>query len=65
MPCVDGVEVLKKLRQEKTEIKIIVMSAIDINRLVNHVMGLKFDRYFVKPFDFHDLFVAIKEVTGT
>ncbi|MEL7658286.1 MAG: hypothetical protein AAGU75_20520 [Bacillota bacterium] len=53
---------MQRVKQEIAEIKIIVISAIDVFQLVDSITEIRIDRYSIKPIDFNDLLSAIRGV---
>lgn len=60
LPQMDGLEVLKKIRDEKPELKVLILSAR--NSVDDKVIGLDLgaNDYLVKPFDFAELEARIR-----
>ena len=59
IPCIDGIEVLRRIR-EKSNIPVIILSAKDdeCDRIVGLSMGA--DDYIVKPFSIKELMARVK-----
>ncbi|AWL13331.1 Transcriptional regulatory protein [Saliniradius amylolyticus] len=62
LPDMDGVDVLKSLRQKKSPIPVLVLTARD--RLDDRVSGLDAgaDDYLVKPFEMEELFARLRVI---
>jgi len=62
LPGEDGIELCKKIREENTDIPILMLTALGTtdNKLVGFDVGA--DDYLVKPFDFRELFARIKSL---
>ena len=60
LPSLDGVEVAKKLREEKVKTPILMLTARDTTE--NKIQGLDSgaDDYLVKPFEFEELIARIR-----
>jgi two-component system, chemotaxis family, chemotaxis protein CheY len=61
MPNMDGMEVLKKLGGKT---KVIVISAVGQEKMINEAKELGASDYIVKPFDASKVLETIKRVTG-
>jgi len=63
MPKLDGLEVLKTIREDNAESKVIILSARDT--LNDKVLGLDLgaNDYLVKPFSFEELLARIRVMT--
>ena len=62
LPRLDGLSLIKKLRKEKSEIPIIILSALgDVDE---RIKGLKYgaDDYLAKPFSFSELLARLEAV---
>ncbi|WDE07693.1 response regulator transcription factor [Thalassomonas viridans] len=62
LPDMDGLAVLKKLRNNKTDIPVIILTARD--SVEHKVKGLDFgaDDYLAKPFDIHELLARLRVI---
>lgn len=62
IPVVDGMNVLKRIRQTNNEIKILILSAR--SEIEDRVAGLDFgaNDYLIKPFDFAELEARIRNL---
>ncbi len=60
LPGIDGLEVAKRLREEKVHVRILMLTAKD--QITDKVRGLNTgtDDYMVKPFSFEELLARIK-----
>jgi two-component system, chemotaxis family, chemotaxis protein CheY len=61
MPEVDGIEVLKKIGKQA---KVIVISAVGQEKMVEESKNLGALDYIVKPFDNNKVLEVIKKITG-
>lgn len=61
MPDVDGIAVLKKIGKEA---KIVVVSAVGQEKMVDEAKELGALDYIVKPFDVEQVLEAVKKVLG-
>lgn len=50
MPDLNGIEVLKKLKQNNLHSKIVMISSVGQDAMVNEAMQLGADNYIIKPF---------------
>ncbi|MCO6357949.1 response regulator [Roseivirga pacifica] len=62
MPELDGIEVLKSLRPERTDVKIIILSMHSDQKMVAHLMELGANAYLLKDTTHEELEKAIKSV---
>lgn len=62
LPKIDGIEVLKRIRQEDSQIKILILSAR--SEISDRILGLNqgANDYLVKPFDFDELVARINNL---
>lgn len=62
LPGMDGLDVLKKIRNEKPELKVLILSAR--NSVCDKVTGLDYgaNDYLAKPFDFAELEARIRNL---
>ncbi len=63
MPVMNGILMIKKLREIHKDIPIVVMSAHTEKEYINEVKALGVDEYLLKPFDFFrfiDLITSMK-----
>jgi two-component system OmpR family response regulator len=62
LPDIDGLELLKRTRDRKLEIPVIILTARD--SLENKVKGLDFgaDDYLVKPFEISELLARLRVI---
>lgn len=62
LPQMDGIEVLKKIRDKKPNLKVLILSAR--NSVHDKVMGLDYgaNDYLAKPFDFAELEARIRNL---
>jgi DNA-binding response OmpR family regulator len=60
LPRLDGVGVLKRLRQEGTRIPVIMLTARDTTLDKVHSLDLGADDYLTKPFDIEELLARIR-----
>lgn len=50
MPKMDGVEFLKRIKEEDEDIEVIVISAHGTNEMYEKIMALGVDTFIIKPF---------------
>lgn len=62
LPAIDGVDVLKRLRRERVDVPVILLTAL--GRLAERIEGLDAgaDDYIVKPFEIDELIARIRTV---
>ncbi|MEI8230159.1 MAG: response regulator [Candidatus Peregrinibacteria bacterium] len=63
MPEKDGMEVLKEIGQESCK-KIVVVSSVGQETMIEEARKLGADAYVVKPFDEKELSTTVKDVLG-
>lgn len=59
MPGIDGIEVLRLLKEEWPTIPVIMMTAYGELELIEEAMDLGAERYFTKPFDIFEVRDAV------
>ena len=59
MPGMDGIEVLKKLKNNYPELPIFIMTAYDESELTEEALEIGAVKYFAKPFDIFEVRDAI------
>ncbi|MFT5617617.1 MAG: two-component system chemotaxis response regulator CheY [Arenicella sp.] len=62
LPDMLGLDVIKALKEEKVESKILMVSAVGQQSVINTGIALGADGYLVKPFTTEQLLEKIKEV---
>ncbi len=62
MPGMNGIDVLKKLRETDRERKVIMMTAYGDQHYVNQAEALGVARFIIKPFDLNDLKTQVSEI---
>lgn len=65
LPDMFGIEILQKLNSENTAIKIIMISAVGQDRIINKVKKMGALGYIVKPFEPELLVKTVNEVNTT
>ena len=65
MPVMDGLEMIKHIKQINPEIKVIVMSAYSIKEYFLKAIDLGVNGYLIKPVETEKLFSLIRELTDT
>lgn len=63
MPVMDGIEATKKIRQTNPDLKIILLSMHNDQRIINHIMKIGANSYLLKNEEPEILREAIEEVT--
>ncbi|SUI99083.1 Sporulation initiation phosphotransferase F [Sporosarcina pasteurii] len=59
MPGMDGIDVLRQLKKEWPEIPVIMMTAYEELKLVEHALEIGAEKYFTKPFDIFEVRDAV------
>ncbi len=62
LPDIDGIEVVKRIRQKDRKCKIILLSMHRYSEILNHLKDIGVDAYLLKDDAFEDLLYAIKAV---
>lgn len=62
IPGMDGIEILKRMKQLKKEIRVIIMTAYGELDMIQKAKDLGALTHFSKPFDIEDIKRAVKEV---
>lgn len=62
MPGMNGIDVLKKIRETDKERKVIMMTAYGDQHYVNQAEALGVARFIIKPFDLNDLKTQVAEI---
>ena len=55
MPDMDGMTILRKVKEKKPDIPVLMMTAYCESNVINEAMELGVVRYFTKPFDIFDV----------
>jgi DNA-binding NtrC family response regulator len=59
LPDTDGIEVLQAVRERAPDIKAVITSAYSSMEPMVEVLGLRYNRFLIKPFELPDLQAAI------
>ena len=62
MPGMNGIDVLKKIRETDSERKVIMMTAYGDQHYVNQAEALGVARFIIKPFDLNELKTQVSEI---
>lgn len=62
MPEMNGIDLLKKIRQEKKRIPVIMMTALADQRIMADAINSGCDGFLLKPFDLDELIWEIEKV---
>ena len=62
MPGMNGIDVLKKIRETDKERKVIMMTAYGDQHYVNQAEALGVARFIIKPFDLNELKTQVAEI---
>ena len=60
MPGIDGLEVLRRLRQRGYDMPVLMMTANSSAQVVREVMALGGNGYLLKPFEPEELVIRVK-----
>ncbi len=60
IPGMDGLEILKRIKENHAEVDVIMMTAYGELNLINEAMSLGAITHFAKPFDIDDIREVIK-----
>lgn len=55
MPGMDGIEILKRIREQNETIPVYMMTAYGEQDLMNRAQELKVEKFFTKPFNIFDV----------
>ncbi|WP_035178140.1 response regulator [Alkalihalobacterium bogoriense] len=61
IPGMDGLEILRRIKEIKPEVQVIMMTAYGELNMINEAMNLGAITHFAKPFDIDDVRKVIKE----
>jgi CheY-like chemotaxis protein len=61
MPGIDGIETAVRIKKEKTDALIILMTAFSIEELAEKALGAGVDGVIIKPFDVHELLTFLSK----
>jgi DNA-binding response OmpR family regulator len=64
MPNMDGIELVKKIRDKDKDIPIIILTAYSNEEYLLQLINMKIDHFILKPINAQKLEFAIKEVFG-
>jgi DNA-binding response OmpR family regulator len=64
MPKLDGLEVLKRLRQTDTKVPILMLTAYQSVELAKEAVRLGADNYLPKPFEREQILSAVRKALG-
>lgn len=62
MPRIDGLCVLRKIRDDRLKTAVYVMSALSSDNIVRNALSLGARHYFVKPFNTESMVTRIREL---
>lgn len=62
MPGMNGIDVLKKLRETDKDSRVIMMTAYGDQHYVNQAETLGVARFIIKPFDLNELKAQVEEI---
>lgn len=61
MPVMDGRETLKKIREEKTDVEVIMVTAANDSTTIEETVHLGVHDYLIKPFTFERLCISLEK----
>lgn len=61
MPGMDGIEILKRVREFDDKLKVLFMTAFGEIEILEQAKALGAIRHFAKPFDIDEMKIAVKE----
>jgi len=61
MPKLNGLDVLKKIRETDKSTKVVIITSVGQSSVVEEAMSLGAERYITKPFRYEDLVEIINE----
>jgi DNA-binding response OmpR family regulator len=64
MPGMNGIELLKHMREQHYATKVIMITAVNESQLAEESLRMGADRILPKPFDFENLILTINQVCG-
>jgi DNA-binding response OmpR family regulator len=59
MPKMNGIEFLENVKRIRSDIKIFLMTAFEVDDLKSLIASLKIDEFFVKPFSIRELIATV------
>ena len=62
LPVVNGIQILKKIKEEQFNINVLVLSARSQEKDIVNVLNLGADEYMTKPFRPDELLVRVKKI---
>lgn len=62
MPGMNGIDVLKKVREKDKDIRVIMMTAYGDQHYIDQADNLGVARFIIKPFDLNELKVQVGEI---
>ncbi|GGE28598.1 sporulation initiation phosphotransferase F [Pullulanibacillus camelliae] len=65
IPGMDGLEILKRIKQDNPEIKVIIMTAYGELDMIQEAIDHGALTHFAKPFDIDEVIAAVKEELPT
>jgi DNA-binding response OmpR family regulator len=64
MPRMNGIELLKHMREQHYATKVIMITAVNESQLAEESLRMGADKILPKPFDFENLILTINQVCG-
>jgi two-component system response regulator (stage 0 sporulation protein F) len=62
MPKLDGIQLVKQIREQWPTLPVIVMTAVDDEQIYSQMLAMGAHAYLLKPFEFRQLLDAVAEV---
>lgn len=65
IPGMDGLEILKKIKEQKSHLPVFMMTAFGEQDLMDRAKELGAERFFTKPFNIFDIRNEVKAILGS
>ncbi len=62
MPGMNGIELLREVKQKWRDVKVIMLSAVDNEDMLQQAMSLGVEQYLIKPLDLEQLHKTFQEI---
>ncbi len=62
IPDMNGLEIIKKLKEIKLNVPIIMMSAFSEHHVIQQALDCGASHFFTKPFNIHEVIVGVKSM---
>lgn len=64
IPGMDGLEILKRIKEQKAEVPVMMMTAFGEQNLIDCAKKMGAERFFTKPFNIFDIRHEVKMILG-